>query len=408
MKKIIGILTALLITVTALSCVVPVFAADTAETAEENVLVAGNINDVEFGAFSIRLEGDSIKIYPNKFEYYTDYGGYVESGFYMDIATNDKLSIKSNSAFYRSSADNMCFTPESNGKYIVVICEFFSDYYTTFVSLDFYYIVPIICHDNIVDIDTDNIYTLCNGESNAHIVKTNKRIFRYQGGNYPIGIVLPKDKTIYSFKKFNDSWIEMDRLPVLVLSCFFEDHFFYNNELILLGKDKEGEFYAEYNSSFIAKYAGILEERFGSIQAAFEKDLTAEGIDSINGMKPASRIFCAYPGYIKENTVFLQDSSGITKYHIDTVAVKNTDYDGEDDEYFRFLPETFTSLKIPENDINYDGRFNVADAVVLQKWLHGLGGMNMVNTKLADVCKDEVIDVFDMCVLKKKLLAASP
>jgi hypothetical protein len=45
---------------------------------------------------------------------------------------------------------------------------------------------------------------------------------------------------------------------------------------------------------------------------------------------------------------------------------------------------------------------------MLQKRLHGLGGMNMVNTKLADVCKDEVIDVFDMCVLKKKLLAASP
>ena len=83
------------------------------------------------------------------------------------------------------------------------------------------------------------------------------------------------------------------------------------------------------------------------------------------------------------------------------------DIDGEPVTAESYCPYSFKEEIISGNDINCDGTFSVADAVMLQKRLHGLGGMNMVNTKLADVCKDGVIDVFDLCRLKTELLKAS-
>ena len=50
-------------------------------------------------------------------------------------------------------------------------------------------------------------------------------------------------------------------------------------------------------------------------------------------------------------------------------------------------------------DCNLDGAVNVADAVMLQKWLLGASD-NLTCWRNADVCKDNIIDVFDLCILK--------
>lgn len=55
-------------------------------------------------------------------------------------------------------------------------------------------------------------------------------------------------------------------------------------------------------------------------------------------------------------------------------------------------------------DVNNDGSVSVSDAVTLQKWLLAVPGTALANWKAADLCKDEVINVFDLCSLKRLLV----
>lgn len=57
--------------------------------------------------------------------------------------------------------------------------------------------------------------------------------------------------------------------------------------------------------------------------------------------------------------------------------------------------------EIITGDVNADGTFTAADAVMLQKWLLNAGGIN--NWYAGDLCEDEVLNVFDLCVMKQLL-----
>ncbi len=65
------------------------------------------------------------------------------------------------------------------------------------------------------------------------------------------------------------------------------------------------------------------------------------------------------------------------------------------------LPQDSPSVK---GDINGDGTFNVTDAVSFRKWLMGLSDTMPADRKTADLCEDNVIDVFDFCVMRTELL----
>ena len=56
-------------------------------------------------------------------------------------------------------------------------------------------------------------------------------------------------------------------------------------------------------------------------------------------------------------------------------------------------------------DVNGDGTFTVADAVMLEKWLLNMPDANLINWKAADLCADDIIDVFDFCVMREILTA---
>lgn len=57
-----------------------------------------------------------------------------------------------------------------------------------------------------------------------------------------------------------------------------------------------------------------------------------------------------------------------------------------------------------KGDVNADGQFTVADVVYLQKWLIAVHNVKLVDRKAADLCEDDVIDVFDFCVMKRMLI----
>lgn len=55
-------------------------------------------------------------------------------------------------------------------------------------------------------------------------------------------------------------------------------------------------------------------------------------------------------------------------------------------------------------DINDDGVFSVADVILLQKWLVAVPDTTLANWKAADLCEDDRLDVFDLCIMKRELI----
>lgn len=60
-----------------------------------------------------------------------------------------------------------------------------------------------------------------------------------------------------------------------------------------------------------------------------------------------------------------------------------------------------------KGDVNADGVFDVADVVLLQKWLLAVPDTHLENWQTADLCKDNRLDVFDLCLMKRELIYAS-
>ncbi|MDE5738278.1 MAG: peptidoglycan DD-metalloendopeptidase family protein [Oscillospiraceae bacterium] len=55
-------------------------------------------------------------------------------------------------------------------------------------------------------------------------------------------------------------------------------------------------------------------------------------------------------------------------------------------------------------DINLDGEVDVTDIIILQKWLLAVPDTQLANWKNADLCEDDKLTIFDWCLLKNKLL----
>lgn len=56
-----------------------------------------------------------------------------------------------------------------------------------------------------------------------------------------------------------------------------------------------------------------------------------------------------------------------------------------------------------KGDVNSDGAFNIADIVTLQKWILAVPDTELKNWRSADMCEDNEIDVFDLCMMRKCL-----
>ena len=61
-------------------------------------------------------------------------------------------------------------------------------------------------------------------------------------------------------------------------------------------------------------------------------------------------------------------------------------------------------VKEIEGDGNADGALSVIDAILLQKWLLAVPDAELTDWKAADLCEDNIINVFDLHLLKRMLL----
>lgn len=67
------------------------------------------------------------------------------------------------------------------------------------------------------------------------------------------------------------------------------------------------------------------------------------------------------------------------------------------------IPQTAYADEYVRGDANSDGVFTLSDIVIVQKYILG-GKIEISCMQNVDLCKDNVIDVFDLCVLKNEFL----
>ncbi len=79
-------------------------------------------------------------------------------------------------------------------------------------------------------------------------------------------------------------------------------------------------------------------------------------------------------------------------------SLVNTDFKTIHDEFTDFALEGVTG------DVNADGIFSIADVIVLQKWLLAVSNAELVDWQAADFCDDDVLNVFDLCLMKRMLI----
>ena len=63
----------------------------------------------------------------------------------------------------------------------------------------------------------------------------------------------------------------------------------------------------------------------------------------------------------------------------------------------------FAESTAVSGDLNADGAFNVSGVILLQKWLLAVPDTELVNWKAADLCEDNRLDVFDLCLMIRQV-----
>ena len=97
-------------------------------------------------------------------------------------------------------------------------------------------------------------------------------------------------------------------------------------------------------------------------------------------------------------------------YQNSTAQTYAAQYARLDPDHLRQPYYTFASLgEAPEQTVSYgdvdmDGAFNIADVILLQKWLLAIPDTHLANWKAADLCEDNRLDVFDLCLMKRELV----
>lgn len=65
---------------------------------------------------------------------------------------------------------------------------------------------------------------------------------------------------------------------------------------------------------------------------------------------------------------------------------------------------TSTEPPVISGDINADGKTNLADVVLLQKWLLGFPETKLANWQAGDLNADRILNGFDLCLLRNNVI----
>ena len=153
-------------------------------------------------------------------------------------------------------------------------------------------------------------------------------------------------------------------------------------------------------------------------QIGEELDLTGLKVDVMfapGGEMPISQIDNDWRKVIDaanplENDYFVVDTSEFDSSKTGTYDVKISLTDEACQKWWYCYPAKISVTvldKIVEGDVNADGKFDISDVVLLQKWLLGVSDVTLPNWKAADFCEDGKLNVLDLCMMKCKLVENS-
>lgn len=111
-----------------------------------------------------------------------------------------------------------------------------------------------------------------------------------------------------------------------------------------------------------------------------------------------------------ENDCFVVDTSEFDSSKTGTYNVKISLTDEACQKWWYCYPSEISVTVLDEivkGDVNADGKFDISDVVLLQKWLLGSSDVTLSNWKAGDLCKDNIINVFDLCMMKQKIIDKS-
>ena len=80
------------------------------------------------------------------------------------------------------------------------------------------------------------------------------------------------------------------------------------------------------------------------------------------------------------------------------ITVINADYE---------VVQIKVTVTMVGGDCDGNGTFDVDDVVLLQQWLLAVPETHLANWKAADLCDDDRLDVFDLCMMKRLLIESS-
>ncbi len=178
---------------------------------------------------------------------------------------------------------------------------------------------------------------------------------------------------------------------------------------------KVGETYAEYmadKSSIVPAELIFDKERFWIDEA----DANGRFVLQPNGLYPIeddNYVFKAgrryvfvfnmhLPEYVSPSVIYQFYSKGLIVNGKETGSSDGVD---EGDLYFTVV---WTSPVLEggllKGDVNADHAFNVADVLLMQKWLLDLPDIQLIDWKAGDICPDNRLDAFDLCQMRRMLV----
>ncbi len=183
------------------------------------------------------------------------------------------------------------------------------------------------------------------------------------------------------------------------------------DELLVISEDEHAEFIKEYgNISVHGKYivycgevnystgAKLMVEQYGTAEIKeYRQYSVSDGIVGAGG--GAAKIVSIYEA-VTAGTLRLSFAAGRSWESIPDEKKIIRNYIISEDFT---ITETEGIADVIKGDVNGDFEFNIADAVTLQKWLLG-DDIELNNWQAGNLCEDDRLDVFDLCLMKSALL----
>ncbi len=102
--------------------------------------------------------------------------------------------------------------------------------------------------------------------------------------------------------------------------------------------------------------------------------------------------------------------SSMPQGYVCNAVYENGKCDTGDEITVKMLTDDIADLTVrvhfqPEGDVNGDGSFSIADAVLLQRWLLVVPDTALKNWKAGDFCNDDILNARDLTAMKQALFA---